>query len=122
MEKAPFSLFLCIGLFLLAIFLIVACRPAPTESFQWDGGVVRLDRIHDSLSFIRYEHRGRELSSWRLPYPVYRFDWGDINADGVPEIAVGVIKPTRSLCLISVYFFSNFFKASTSALFGSVLM
>lgn len=79
----------------LLFLLLVACHSAPAESFPWDGGVVRLDRIHDSLSFIRYERQGKELSSWRLPYPVYRFDWGDVNADGVPEIAVGVIKPTR---------------------------
>ena len=79
----------------LLTFMLVACHSTPTESFRWDGGVVRLDRVHDSLSFIRYERQDKELSSWRLPYPVYRFDWGDVNADGVPEIAVGVIKPTR---------------------------
>ena len=79
----------------LLVVLLTSCHPAPTERFPWDGGVVRLDRIHDSLSFIRYERQGQELSSWRLPYPVYRFDWGDVNADGMPEIAVGVIKPTR---------------------------
>ena len=79
----------------LLILLLAACHSVPAESFPWDGGVVRLERIHDSLSFIRYERQGKELSSWRLPYPVYRFDWGDVNADGVPEIAVGVIKPTR---------------------------
>lgn len=79
----------------LLILLLAACHSAPAESFPWAGGVVRLERIHDSLSFIRYERQGKELSSWRLPYPVYRFDWGDVNADGVPEIAVGVIKPTR---------------------------
>lgn len=95
MEKTPFSQYLYISLFLLAILLIVACRPTTTDSFQWDGGVVRLDRINDSLSYLRYERNGKELSSWRLPYPVYRFDWGDVNGDSLPEIAVGVIKPTR---------------------------
>ena len=29
------------------------------------------------------------------PYPVYQFDYGDITGNGVPEIIVGVIKPTR---------------------------
>ena len=82
-------------LLVLLTIVLAACHSTPTESFRWDGGVVRLDRIHDSLSFIRYERQGQELSSWRLPYPVYRFDWGDVNGDGVPEIAVGVIKPTR---------------------------
>ena len=30
-----------------------------------------------------------------MPYPVYQFDYGDITGNGVPEIIVGVIKPTR---------------------------
>lgn len=84
------------GILLVLLSLVLAaCHSTPSESFQWDGGVVCLDRIHDSLSFIRYERQGKELSSWRLPYPVYRFDWGDVNTDGVPEIAVGVTKSTR---------------------------
>lgn len=95
MEKmSRISYLYYLGCFMIFI-LITACHTSPTESFRWNDGVVRLDRVHDSLSFIRYECQGKELSSWRLPYPVYRFDWGDVNADGVPEIAVGVIKPTR---------------------------
>jgi len=38
---------------------------------------------------------GDTLSLWSLPYPVYRLELGDLNADGTPEIAVGVTKPTR---------------------------
>lgn len=34
-------------------------------------------------------------STWTLDYPVYRFDFGDVDNDGVPEILVGTIKPTR---------------------------
>ncbi|MBO7418071.1 MAG: nuclear receptor-binding factor 2 [Bacteroidaceae bacterium] len=94
MEKCPpsyyFKLFaVCLGI------CLIACRPSHPESFAWDGGIVKLNRIHDSLSIISYERDGEELSSWKLPYPVYRFDWGDVNADGLPEIAVGVIKSTR---------------------------
>ncbi len=94
MEKCPKSYYF--GLLAICMaFCLSACHPSPPESFNWDGGVVRLHRIHDSLSIIRYERGGEELSSWELPYPVYRFDWGDVNADGIPEIAVGVIKSTR---------------------------
>jgi len=35
------------------------------------------------------------ISSWAINYPIYRFDFGDITGDGIPEIAVGVIKSTR---------------------------
>jgi hypothetical protein len=94
MEKRIKTFYLSLFALYLALSF-TACRPMPPESFRWDGGIVRLEHIHDSLSFIRFERQGKELSSWRLPYPVYRFDWGDINADGIPEIAVGVIKPTR---------------------------
>lgn len=94
MEKRIKTYYLSLCALCLALSL-TACHPTSLDSFRWDGGVIRLDRIHDSLSYIRYERQGKELSSWRLPYPVYRFDWGDVNADGVPEIAVGVIKPTR---------------------------
>ena len=94
MEKCPKSYYFCLFAITVSICL-GACHPSSPESFSWDGGVVRLNRIHDSLSVISYERDGEELSSWKLPYPVYRFDWGDVNADGIPEIAVGVIKPTR---------------------------
>ena len=95
MEKRLKSHYLCFFCCWVAIGLLMSCHSQPEESFAWNGGVVRLDRVHDSLSVIRYEQQGEEVSSWKLPYPVYRFDYGDVNGDGVPEIAVGVIKGTR---------------------------
>lgn len=32
---------------------------------------------------------------WRLPYPVYRMETGDVDGNGTIEAMVGVIKPTR---------------------------
>ena len=32
---------------------------------------------------------------WRLPYPVYRMETGDVDGNGTIEALVGVIKPTR---------------------------
>ncbi len=32
---------------------------------------------------------------WRLPYPVYRMETGDVDGNGTTEALVGVIKPTR---------------------------
>ena len=95
MEKTRLAHYLYIIVGLVVILSMMACHPTPKESFAWDGGVVRLDRIHDSLSVVRYERGDKELSSWELPYPVYRFDYGDVNADGIPEIAIGVVKGTR---------------------------
>lgn len=64
---------------------------------QKDGneGHITLDRIHDSLYVLRHFTGNKQLSEWELPYPVYRFDCGDLTGNGWPEIAVGVIKPTR---------------------------
>ena len=39
--------------------------------------------------------RDSSHSVWKLPYPVYQFDYGDVTGDGMPEIIVWVIKPTR---------------------------
>lgn len=54
-----------------------------------------IERITDSLYVLHHETEGKELSSWELPYPVYRFCCGNLTGDRTPEIAVGVIKPTR---------------------------
>lgn len=49
----------------------------------------------DTLNILSYTIDGRQTDEWKLPYPVYRFECGDINSDGIPEIAVGVVKSTR---------------------------
>lgn len=56
---------------------------------------IRIERYNDSLYVMRHTEAGKLLSKWELPYPVYRFDCGDLTGNGIPEIAVGVIKPTR---------------------------
>ena len=45
-----------------------------------------LTKTHDSLY---------HLNEWRLPYPVYRFETGDVDGDGCPDALVGVVKSTR---------------------------
>lgn len=56
---------------------------------------IRIERYNDSLYVVQHTEAENLLSEWKLPYPVYRFDCGDLTGDGIPEIAVGVIKPTR---------------------------
>ena len=41
---------------------------------------------HDSLYW---------LNDWRLPYPVYQFQTGDVDGNGSEDAMVGVIKSTR---------------------------
>ena len=45
-----------------------------------------LRKEHDSLYY---------LNEWRLPYPVYQFQTGDVDGDGSDDAMVGVIKSTR---------------------------
>ena len=35
------------------------------------------------------------LNGWRLPYPVYQYQTGDVEGDGREDAIVGVIKATR---------------------------
>ena len=49
-----------------------------------DGFTLR--RAHDSLYW---------LNDWRLPYPVYQFQTGDVDGDGSTDAMVGVVKATR---------------------------
>ncbi len=54
-----------------------------------------IECVDDSMYILHHKKDGQELSSWELPYPVYRFCCGNLAGDSLPEIAVGVIKPTR---------------------------
>lgn len=56
---------------------------------------ISLQKLSDSLYVIKSKINGKLVSSWQLEYPVFHFECGDINGDGVQEIAVGVIKKTR---------------------------
>jgi len=45
---------------------------------------------------LRCEHdRLFWLNEWRLPYPVYQFQTGDVDGDGRADAMVGVVKTTR---------------------------
>ena len=63
---------------MLLLLCLMAC-PSMAQEFQ-------LRKEHDSLYW---------LNGWRLPYPVYQFQTGDIDGDGHNDAMVGVVKPTR---------------------------
>ncbi len=56
---------------------------------------VFLKHSTDSLYELQMTVNNNIHNTWPLEYPVYRFDYGDVTGDGIPEIAVGVIKNTR---------------------------
>ena len=64
-------------LILLAMYLgTLTCK---AQNFE-------LKKQNDSLCY---------LNGWRLPYPVYQYQTGDVDGDGKTDAIVGVIKGTR---------------------------
>jgi hypothetical protein len=57
-----------------------------------------LEQVSDTFNIIRVktfkEGNLVHSSAYPLPYPVYRFDVGDVTGNGIPDIAVGVVKTT----------------------------
>ena len=53
-----------------------------------------LEHKTDSLSLLTLT-TDTTSHQWRLPYPVYRMETGDVDGNGTTEALVGVIKPTR---------------------------
>lgn len=83
---------------LLPIFLLVACsckNKPPEYVIKVDNHEVTVSLKQDSVNQLQC-FVGDSLTHTRpLPYPVYQFLKGDVDNDGVDDIAVGVIKATR---------------------------
>lgn len=77
--------------------LLAACRTDRPAGNSYADGPFRigLEERGDSLHMLFLNVDGEVCDSMLLPYPVYRFDCGDLTGDGVPEICVGVLKSTR---------------------------
>lgn len=54
----------------------------------------RLEHAGDSLSWLVLA-TDSTTDRWRLPYPTYRLQVGDVDGDGRTEALVGVVKATR---------------------------
>ena len=54
----------------------------------------RLESANDSLSWLILQTDSTS-DRWQLPYPVYQFQVGDVDGNGVDDAVVGVIKKTR---------------------------
>jgi hypothetical protein len=63
----------------LSLGTILDASGQDTHSFS-------LRKEHDSLYW---------LNDWRLPYPVYQYQEGDVDGDGRVDAMVGVVKSTR---------------------------
>ncbi len=76
--------------------LAAALQPAHSQVITPDSISPQFTIVthHDSLSFLILRE-GATCDKWRLPYPVYRFETGDVDGDGKEDAMVGVIKRTR---------------------------
>ena len=83
---------LAAGLWAVSSLAVQALRSATGEDLPKQGTVreeqgFKLRKEHDSLYW---------LNDWRLPYPVYQFQTGDVDGDGRADAMVGVVKSTHA--------------------------
>ena len=75
--------------------LLMFCSCRKENRFEWQVNQrhmeVSLNKESDSLYVIHLNTDQPSHSVWKLPYPVYQFDYGDVTGDGMPEIIVWVI-------------------------------
>ena len=90
-------LFLFISL-LIGEVLVSGCHH-DSNVYRWEDNevdyTITLQTENDSLHNLCLHTSLPSDDRWELPYPVYRFSCGDLTGNGMPEIAVGVIKATR---------------------------
>jgi hypothetical protein len=80
MQLRPQQILIALGLILATTLL------AQTSEHTQTKGAFTLKKLHDSLYW---------LNDWKLPYPVYQFQVGDVDGDGREDAMVGVVKATR---------------------------
>ncbi|GHT18360.1 hypothetical protein FACS189429_4750 [Bacteroidia bacterium] len=101
-------------IFSIFIVFFVACKNK-NDNFVFVNGNQQIilsliktgDSIYDLKADVFCADSLVSSDKWRLNYPVYQFDCEDVNNDGLPEIAVGVIKSTRydSICRKRLFIF-----------------
>ena len=84
---------------ILMALLVVSCGNDRTADEE-DGFVsgpygVWMETENDSMNIVRLAVDGEVVDSMTLPFPVYRIDGGDLDADGIPEVCIGVVKATK---------------------------
>lgn len=90
---------LAAGLWAVSSLMAQALGGAADEPLREEQGTISKEQgtICKEQGFtLRKEHDSLYwLNDWRLPYPVYQFQTGDVDGDGRVDAMVGVVKSTR---------------------------
>jgi len=72
-------------------------------------GIYQLSSITDTLHYLQIK-TDSTFDQWEIPYPIYQFQVGDIDNNGIQDLMVGVIKTTRFDRLFSkrLFIFQNY--------------
>jgi hypothetical protein len=73
-----------LGICIVVGWLAVVCQAQTFSLVQKTDSLYLLTLTTDSMSH-----------QWKLPYPVYRMETGDVDGNGTVEALVGVVKATR---------------------------
>ena len=82
----PLTYLFIAGLLAINNMMAQSSKPSQNSEVIETRGDFTLRKANDSLYW---------LNDWRLPYPVYQFQTGDVDGDGREDAMVGVIKSTR---------------------------
>lgn len=82
------------SLFCFSLVILISSLISCTNFDQNKEYKLSLIKDNDSLFYVQIK-TDSSINRWKLPYPVYHFQTGDINNDGLEEILVGVVKTTR---------------------------
>ena len=91
------------------LYSVMSCSKIKFSKTKTSKGIFELTKENDSLYYLSVQN-GIPSQKWKLPYPVYQFDIGDIDHNGVEDALIGVIKPTRfdSLKNKRLFIFKNY--------------
>lgn len=93
----------------LLVICIVITSCAQKDHLPAPDAHLSLITEHDRLHYLQIKD-DISFDWWELPYPVYRFQTGDIDQDGELDMMVGVIKATRfdSTNAKRIFIFKNY--------------
>lgn len=80
--------------YVIVIPFQISCSPVESEWGQHNDYQFKIRTENKTLHYLEII-TDTSVNQWKLPYPVYRFQIGDVDGNGFDDMLVGVIKTTR---------------------------